>query len=92
MSVIYDDLEIQVVQITTPRGDTKQATAKAGTVSANRETVVGRAQIALAANSTFLAIGAPTVPQTLAQVQLLTKECNGIIRLLLGQLDATTDT
>ena len=54
--------------------------------------LASRARAALIANATFLALGSPTNAQTLAQVQLLTKECNGIIRLLLGVLDSTSGT
>lgn len=58
----------------------------------NAVTLVGKAQAALNANATFLALGAPTNAQTLAQVQLLTKECNALIRLVLNQFDSTTGT
>lgn len=55
-------------------------------------TLTARAQTALTANATYQAIGAPSVAQNTAQIQSLTKQCNGIIRLLLGQLDSTTGT
>lgn len=51
-----------------------------------------KARAALTANATYQAIGAPSVAQNTAQIQSLTKQCNGIIRLLLGQLDSTTGT
>ena len=71
----------------------EQATQDAeATRNANADTLRARAQAALTANATFLALGSPTNAQTLAQVQLLTKECNGIIRLLLGVLDSTSGT
>lgn len=58
----------------------------------NAATLRTRANNALAANATYQAISAPTNPQVVAQVLLLTKECNGIIRLLLSQLDDITGT
>jgi hypothetical protein len=58
----------------------------------NAGTLRTRALQALAVNSTFLAIGSPSNAQILTQVQRLTRECSGLIRLLLGQLDEVTDT
>jgi hypothetical protein len=62
------------------------------TTDANTATVKQRAQAALTANATFLALASPTNAQTLAQVQRLTKECSALIRLALSQLDTITDT
>jgi hypothetical protein len=58
----------------------------------NRETLQARAQTALTANATFLALASPSNAQTLAQVQTLTKEANALIRLALGLLDSTAGT
>ncbi len=54
--------------------------------------IAARAVPALNANATFMALASPTPAQTLAQVQLLTKECTAIIRILLAQLDVTDGT
>lgn len=62
------------------------------TEDANLPALVTKAQAALAANATFQAIASPTQAQTLAQVQLLTKESNALIRLALGVLDSTGGT
>lgn len=65
---------------------------KAGTPQANLAALQAKAQTALTANAAFLAIGSPNAAQTLAQVQILTRECNALVRLLLGQLDSTAGT
>lgn len=91
-----------VTQWTLPSG--RQAITEAASVSGsyaypaqsitdqNAATLRVRANNALAANATYQAISAPTNPQVVTQVLLLTKECNGIIRLLLSQLDDITGT
>jgi len=68
------------------------AAAAQASQAANAASLQGKAQAALAANSTFQAIASPTNAQVLAQVQLLTKECNALIRLALNLLDTTSDT
>lgn len=59
------------------------------TANTNRATIQQQAAAALDANRTFLAIASPTNAQTLAQVKALTRQNQGIIRLLLNQLDGT---
>lgn len=85
---------IQTLQraLTTDESATLAATDLDNSQSANGATLKQRAQTALTANTTFLALASPTNAQTLAQVQLLTKECNGLIRLALGLLDSTAGT
>lgn len=55
----------------------------------NRRTIAQAARDALAANRTFLALAAPTNAQNAAQIKALTRQVNGLIRLVIGQLDAT---
>lgn len=62
------------------------------TQSTNQAALQSKAQAALTANATYLAIGSPSNAQVSAQVTALTKEATAVIRLLLGQLDSTTGT
>ena len=48
---------------------------------ANLRILKERAKQATTSNSTFLAIGAPTNAQTLAQVRALTRQVNALIRI-----------
>lgn len=57
--------------------------------SANESTIRQRADAALQANRDFLALASPTNAQTLAQVKALTRQNNGLIRLILNRLDGT---
>jgi uncharacterized protein VirK/YbjX len=58
----------------------------------NANTLKTRASSALTNNATFLAIQSPTNAQTLAQVQALTRQCNGLIRYLLRRFDSIADS
>jgi hypothetical protein len=70
-----------------------ETAAEAATSAAvNADALRAKAQQALTANATFQALASPTNAQVLAQVQLLTKECNGLIRLALSLLDSTSGT
>jgi hypothetical protein len=59
---------------------------------ANEATIRARAELALDSNAAFLDLGAPTNAEALAQIKRLTRECNGLIRLVLRQLDTTEGT
>lgn len=85
-----------------PMLDATQVAALATLVASNpqpvnapwrvQQTLLDRAQTALAVNDAYLALTAPTTGQTLAQVKALTRECSALIRLLVQQLDTTAGT
>lgn len=54
---------------------------------ADREALLWQAYQAWKANKAFLAIDAPTADQAIAQVSALTAQVNGVMRLLLPELD-----
>jgi hypothetical protein len=59
---------------------------------ANEADIKAKALQALTTNASFLAITNPTNAQTVTQVQRLTRECSGLIRLILRALDSTDGT
>jgi len=67
---------IQVIQDWTPQ-------------ELNEQQIRQAAANALATNRTYIARPTPTTAQTTAQVKDLSRQNNGIIRLLLAQLDGT---
>lgn len=58
----------------------------------NANTIRDRARTALAANATFLALGAPSNAQVVAQVKALTRQVSGLTRLTLAQTDDIADS
>ena len=62
------------------------------TATINRNFIRTQAEAALTANANYQAIASPTVAQNTAQIRLLTRECNGLIRILLDRLETTTGT
>lgn len=55
----------------------------------NEMTIRAQALAAMADNRAHLARTSPTTAQNTAQIKALSRQNNGIIRLLLGQLDGT---
>lgn len=78
--------------LTQAEADAFAAEDAAALAVTNETTLRDRAAAALTANDTFLALASPTNAQTLAQVQKLTRECSGLIRLVIRALDTTDGT
>jgi hypothetical protein len=47
-----------------------------------------KATQAIGVNNAFLSLASPSAAQVTAQVRVLTRECNALIRLMVAQLDA----
>ena len=85
-SVTWDGTNATVTWTARPK---TQAELDADTQTTNRTTIQTQAKTALANNRTYLAIATPTTAQMRAQIDALTRQHQGMIRLLLGQLDGT---
>lgn len=55
----------------------------------NYDSILASARSALAANRTYVALASPTTAQTTAQVKALSRQVNGLIRVLLASFDGT---
>lgn len=62
------------------------------TAETNRRALLAKAQNALTANATYLAINSPTTAQNTAQIKALTRQMNALIRLTVKALDSTSGT
>jgi hypothetical protein len=67
----------------------RAARAAAETARTNRTTIEAQVAAAITANKAYVALASPTNAQTTAQVKALSRQVNGVMRLLTGQLDAT---
>lgn len=54
----------------------------------NRRTIESQGAAALTVNQTYLAVASPTNTQNLAQIRALTRQNQGLIRLLLERLES----
>lgn len=71
--------------------DVAAANAQA-TLDANAAVLRQRGLAALVSNATYLAIASPTAAQVATQSKALTRQVDGVIRLLLGVLDSLADS
>ena len=62
--------------------------ATALTEDGNRSSIEDKALAALESNKDYLATSSPSNAQVVAQVRLLTRQNNGLIRLLLGRFES----
>jgi hypothetical protein len=65
------------------------ALAAAAAADQNASTIKAQVAAAITANKAYVALANPTTAQTTAQVKALSRQLNGVMRLLTGQLDAT---
>jgi hypothetical protein len=66
----------------------EQAVVRDVTAEQNEAAIRNAARNALATNRTYVDLASPTAAQTTAQVKALSRQNNGLIRLLLGLFDA----
>jgi hypothetical protein len=62
------------------------------TAAVNSAAIIQKIAAALTANQAFLAKSAPSNADVVAQVKVMTRELNAILRLIGGQLDTISDT
>ncbi len=84
---VYDPQTDTVIDTWTVRDKTTNEVAT-DTARTNQTTLTAQALDALATNRAFIA-STPTNTQVVAAVKALARQNNGLIRLLLGRLDAT---
>ena len=87
--VYFDD---NGVSITAAEARALISATPEGAASVNEKALRDKAATALTANQAFLDLASPSNAQVLAQVRLLTRQINALIRLTVKQLDSTDGT
>lgn len=85
--ILQDTPEFMVVEVTVPGGTNIEVRPKAGSPEANRATLEQSGLQALETNRAYIAKAPPSQSELAAQVKELSRQNNGIIRLLLNKLD-----
>lgn len=83
---VYDVYNDQDVWIGTDRED------RSMTSEINQSNIRAKLEQALGVNSTFIALTTPTVAQAVAQVKILSRENNALIRWCLNRFDSSEDS
>lgn len=72
-----------------PDGSRRTVTETVPPETVNQQTLQQQAQAALANNRTYIALSAPSTAQNTAQIKALSQQMQALIRMALGQFDAT---
>jgi hypothetical protein len=86
--LVFEDDTVRIFENQGENFTVRRTEWKPGSTGSNRQAIEVAARQALAANRAFVA-STPTAAQATAQVKALSRQVNGIIRLLFDQLDAT---
>jgi hypothetical protein len=89
--LISEDAVARVYEVRNDDGEVvgRDEELKLGPEQVTEQTIRDSGRQALTANRTFIALTSPTAAQTTAQVKALSRQMNGVIRLLLGAFDGT---
>lgn len=85
-TLVRTDGDFQVWATRSPNGGTVERRVIAGTDSDRAQQLQARMAQAIAANSTYIALAAPSTAQNTAQIKALTQQLQAILRLAQGQL------
>lgn len=80
------------VELTAAQAQAAVANEPTVIAETNKRSLEAKANTALTANATYIAIASPTTAQNTAQIKALTRQNNALIRLLLKKLDSTSGT
>lgn len=89
-TILYMLIEADVSGAIAPNQNPANAQLNSNTNTANLATILQQAATALTNNTTYLGIASPTNAQVVAQVAALTRQMDGVIRVLVQNFAGTT--